>query len=290
MTRDGWMRRLAEHVDWMRSSYPDDELADRLRHRRHDRRCPAPRGCTCSSRTTGRTARTSSTASRSPTWWTTRPMSTRSSQPVRPAGRRPRVDGRTWYLEHVRDPEAVAASHRPYQGVSGVIRWFQLQAHTHVALNTGRAGSMRDAHARLAQRARRAASCRGSIADLLFMNRGCEEGKVASAKIEALGQLRDAGFRVVAVVDNEPEMLQAMFEADVTGEIMFLHADTIFASRRQPTPSERCRAPRSGLRGWSTRQKWDGAWTLRLARCERRTQPPAVPGVREQMGGGRRPQ
>ena len=69
------------------------------------------------------------------------------------------------------------------------------------------------------------------------MNRSGAEGDVSSAKVEALEQLRDAGFRVVAVVDNEPEMLRAMSEADATGEILFLHADTIFASRRQPTPS-----------------------------------------------------
>jgi hypothetical protein len=145
-------------------------------------------------------------------------------------------DVRAWYLEHVRDPEAVAASHRPYQGVLGVIRWFQLQAHTHVALNTGRAEWMRSLT--LASLNALAALHRVSFdPELLFMNRSGAEGEVASAKVEALEQLRNAGFRVVAVVDNEPEMLRAMSEADVTGEILFLHADTIFASRRQPTPS-----------------------------------------------------
>jgi phosphoglycolate phosphatase-like HAD superfamily hydrolase len=57
---------------------------------------------------------------------------------------RVRRDVRTWYVERFRDPEAVAASHRPYQGVLGVIRWFQLHPRTHVAINTGRPESMCD--------------------------------------------------------------------------------------------------------------------------------------------------
>jgi hypothetical protein len=48
--------------------------------------------------------------------------------------------------------------------------------------------------------------------------------------------LRLAGYRIVAVVDNEPAMIRAMADADETGEILFLHANTVFASRREPTP------------------------------------------------------
>jgi len=91
-------------------------------------------------------------------------------------------DVRAWYLEHVRDLEAVAASHRPYQGVLGVIRWFQLQAHTQVVLNTGRAGSMRVAHARLAQRARRTAS--GLVRSRAVVHEPLRRGgDVSSAKV-----------------------------------------------------------------------------------------------------------
>jgi hypothetical protein len=41
---------------------------------------------------------------------------------------------------------------------------------------------------------------------------------------------------VVAVVDNEPAIIQAMAAADQTHEILFLHADTIFESQRVVTP------------------------------------------------------
>ena len=146
-----------------------------------------------------------------------------------------RRDVRAWYLVHVRDPEAVAASHRPYQGVLGVIRWFQLQPRTHVALNTGRAESMRAVT--LDSLNALGAFHRVTFEpDLLFMNPSGDDA-VAAAKVDGLRQLRGAGYRVVAVVDNEPAMLRAMSEADETGEILFLHADTIFASRRPPIPS-----------------------------------------------------
>ena len=234
MTHDGWMRTLAAHVDRMRTTYPEDELAivfdidgtivdarylvmhvllwyDRVHG------TDLFHGITVAD-VVDHEAHVDEILARFAL-----------SDPVL-------GDVRAWYLEHVRDPEAVAASHRPYQGVLGVIRWFQLQAHTHVALNTGRAESMRsmtlDSLNALASLHRVSFD-----PDLLFMNRSGAEGDVSSAKVEALEELRNAGLRVVAVVDNEPEMLRAMSEADVTGEILFLHADTIFASRRQPTPS-----------------------------------------------------
>ena len=144
-------------------------------------------------------------------------------------------DVRTWYVERFRDPEAVAASHRPYQGVLGVIRWFQLHPRTHVALNTGRPESMREVTVA-------SLNALGAIhrvafpPEMLFMNRTGLDEDVATAKVDALRRLRLAGYRIVAVVDNEPAMIRAMADADETGEILFLHADTVFASRREPTP------------------------------------------------------
>jgi beta-phosphoglucomutase-like phosphatase (HAD superfamily) len=144
-------------------------------------------------------------------------------------------DVRVWYLDHVRDPRAVAAAHRPYQGVLPVIRWFQLQPRTHVALNTGRPESMREltlAALNALGRVHRVAF--GS--ELLFMAPTADMNGVPDAKVEALRALAAGGYRVVAVVDNEPAMIAAMARSDGTGEILFLHADTIFASRREPTP------------------------------------------------------
>jgi phosphoglycolate phosphatase-like HAD superfamily hydrolase/acetolactate synthase regulatory subunit len=233
MTHDDWMRALATHAGRMRSAYPDDDLAivfdidGTIVDPRHlvvhvllsfDRHHGTDlfRGITVAD-VVDHEALVDDILD---------PFAL--PEPVR-------GDVRSWYLAHVRDPEAVAASHRPYQGVLGVIRWFQLQPRTHVALNTGRAESMRE----ITLASLNALGALHRVAfdpDLLFMNRTGVDIDVAPAKIEGLQRLRRAGYRVVAVVDNEPAMIRAMSEADETGEILFLHADTIFASRREPTP------------------------------------------------------
>jgi len=59
-----------------------------------------------------------------------------------------------WYVEQRWRPEAVLAAHRPYQGVLDVIRWFQIQPETSVALNTGHPEHL-GADAAVAQRAGR---------------------------------------------------------------------------------------------------------------------------------------
>ena len=121
------------------------------------------------------------------------------------------------------------AASRPYEGVFGVIRWFQLQPRTHVALNTGRAHRMREDTLGSLNTIGAAYRVRFDP-QLLFM--ADEGGDVPSRKVAAIDELERGGLRVVAVVDNEPENLRAMATADRTGEILFLHADTIFRSQR----------------------------------------------------------
>lgn len=146
-----------------------------------------------------------------------------------------RADVTAWYVERLRDPDAWAAAHRPYQGVLGVIRWFQLQPQMHVAINTGRPESMREMTLS-------SLNALGSVhrvafdEALLFMKASGRPEDVREAKVAALRRLRDAGYRVVAVVDNEPSLIRAMADADTEGQTLFLHADTIFISQREPTP------------------------------------------------------
>ena len=232
MTKDDWMRALAAHVERMRLAYPDDELAvvfdidGTIVDTRHlvvhlllsyDRHhgTDAFRGITVDDVVAHETS------------------IDEILQPF-PLSPRLRADVRAWYLGHLRDPEAVVAAHRPYQGVFGVIRWFQLQPRTHVALNTGRPESMREVT--LASLNTLGALHRIAFEpELLFMNRAGGEEDVSDAKVDGLRRLRLAGHHVVAVVDNEPDMIRAMKEADETGEVLFLHADTIFASPRELT-------------------------------------------------------
>jgi hypothetical protein len=146
-----------------------------------------------------------------------------------------RADVLAWYAQHLWSPEAILAANRPYQGVLGVIRWFQLQPATSVALNTGRPEEIRE----LTLQALNALGKAYRVtfrSDLLCMNPYGRGQRVADAKVASIRLLQERGLRVVAVVDNEPAAIQAMATADQTHEILFLHADTIFESQRVVTP------------------------------------------------------
>jgi hypothetical protein len=140
-----------------------------------------------------------------------------------------------WYLEHRWEPSAVLEAHRPFRGVMEVIRWFQLQPSTFVGLNTGRPESLRAETLRSLNALGREYRVHFDD-DLLQMNPGDWGEGVVDAKVEGLQAFADAGYRVLAVVDNEPEIIEAMAEADKTGEILFLHARTLYESRRVSTP------------------------------------------------------
>jgi hypothetical protein len=149
-----------------------------------------------------------------------------------PAARRRVLD---WYLEHRWRPEAVREAHAAFPDVMAVIRWFQIQPSTSVALNTGRPATLRaDTLASLEALGR---SHRVRFApDLLHMNGGGWEADVAGSKIAGLRAFAAAGYRPVAVFDNEPDLIEAMAAADDSGDILFLHARTLYESRRSPPP------------------------------------------------------
>jgi hypothetical protein len=116
-----------------------------------------------------------------------------------------------------------------------VIRWFQLQPSTFVGLNTGRPEALRAATLRSLNALGR--EYRVVFDDrLLHMNPGGWEDDVPAAKVAALAAFRRAGYRVLAVVDNEPAMIRAMAEADADGDVLFLHARTLYESQRVATP------------------------------------------------------
>lgn len=131
--------------------------------------------------------------------------------------------------------DAILASHRPYRGVMEVIRWFQLQPRTDVALNTGRPESLREATLRSLNAL--GCACRVSFSSpLLRMNADGNHGRIAEAKAAAIHAFRAEGYRVVAVVDNEPLNIETMAEADEEDSILFLHADTLFRSKAGTLP------------------------------------------------------
>ena len=146
----------------------------------------------------------------------------------------------TWYEQHRRSSRALPLSHRPFKGVLEVIRWFQLQPMTAIGLNTGRPESMRDVTLQALNRLGR--EYRVCFSDeLLWMASGETEAHVLCSKAAALDHFRSLGYVVVAALDNEPKYLEAMARADRSGEVLLLHADTVFSSRRAQLPSHSVR-------------------------------------------------
>ncbi|NIR00948.1 MAG: hypothetical protein GTN78_12235 [Gemmatimonadales bacterium] len=141
-----------------------------------------------------------------------------------------------WYLEHRWTPDAIFQSHHPFAGVMEVIRWFQIQPRTRVGLNTGRPETLRADTLRSLNELGK--EYRVHFADeLLFMNAADWERDVQNSKARGVEHFRKAGFRVIAMVDNEPDNLTAVAEVDPEGEILLLHADTIFETKRSKLPA-----------------------------------------------------
>jgi len=138
-----------------------------------------------------------------------------------------------WYILNFWSPEIIMRSHRPFEGVLDVIRWFQLQPRTSVGLNTGRTEHMRVDTLHVLNTL--GSEYRVNFpSNLLFMNSGSD---MAGSKVKGLKTFRDMGFRVIAMIDNEPSNLKAISESGMADEILLLHADTIFESVPAHIPS-----------------------------------------------------
>ncbi|GJM21869.1 MAG: hypothetical protein DHS20C15_17840 [Planctomycetota bacterium] len=141
-----------------------------------------------------------------------------------------------WYLDRRWSPEAVRAAHRPFRGVLDVIRWFQMQPNTRVALNSGRPESLREETLRCLNELGADSRVRFE-SELLMLDAQPLRKDPGRAKLEGLRTLRARGARVLAVIDNEPEVLESLRDADDTGDMLFLHAHTLFESRHSSASS-----------------------------------------------------
>ena len=152
-----------------------------------------------------------------------------------------REDILAWYLEQRWTSEAIRAMHRPFRGVLDVIRWFQLQPNTFVGLVTGRPETVREDTLRSLNNLGKPYRVRFS-SELLYMNPGDWEEEVPQVKLAGLRYFREVGYHVFAMIDNEPTNLEALATADTDKEVLLLHANTIFESKR-------ARLPRRTIRG-----------------------------------------
>ncbi len=140
-----------------------------------------------------------------------------------------------WYLEKRWSREVMLRVHRPFQGVLDVIRWFQLQPHTHVGVVTGRPEALREDTLRSLNQLGEPYRVRFSD-ELLFMNPGDWEENVGEVKVAGLQHFREEGYHVFAFIDNEPSNLKALSKVDPDKHILMLHANTIFESKRVRVP------------------------------------------------------
>lgn len=141
-----------------------------------------------------------------------------------------------WYNLQRWTPEQILHAHNPFSGVLEVIRWFQIQPETFIGLNTGRPESLRRDTLRSLNALGKEYKVRFSDALLQMNPRGWEQ-EVDNAKVAGIRYFQAAGYRVFAFIDNEPDNLQAVSRIDPAQEILLLHADTIFESKRTSLPA-----------------------------------------------------
>ena len=139
-----------------------------------------------------------------------------------------------WYARRW-ETSTLMESHRPFMGVMQIIRWFQMQHNVVVGLNTGRPEHLRDDTLRSLNALGSDYNVRFASEYLHMNSRGWDQ-EVANSKAEGIRRFQKDGYRVFAMVDNEPANLMAIFEIDECKEILPLHAHTIFESNCSDLP------------------------------------------------------
>ena len=132
---------------------------------------------------------------------------------------------------------AIFESHRPFDGVLEVIRWFELQPDTRVGLNTGRPESMRGDTLQTLNRLGQSYRVHFE-SDLLWMAGPEFKGRVPQAKAAGVEHFEKRGYRVIVMIDNEPENLAAIHDRHTDDDLLLLHADTLFESTRNHLPAK----------------------------------------------------
>ncbi|MCG3211989.1 MAG: hypothetical protein FOGNACKC_05635 [Anaerolineae bacterium] len=143
---------------------------------------------------------------------------------------------RHWFEVEAWSPTAILEAHRPFAGVLEVIRWFQMQPLTEVGLNTGRLEAIRGETLRSLNQLGQEYKVRFAN-ELLYMNPNTWGVPVTEAKISGIRYFQELGYRIVAFIDNEPGNLEAVANIDPNHDILLLHANTIFQSKRVQLPA-----------------------------------------------------
>ena len=148
-----------------------------------------------------------------------------------------RADIVDWYEKKFWSNEAMLEAHRPFAGVMEVIRWFQMQPNTYVGLNTGRPEYMRMDTLRSLNKIGQEYKVEFGNSLLYMMNPYGSDREITTSKVAGILHFQKSGYRIFAYIDNEPENLKAISELDPRKQILLLHANTLFKSKRRKLPS-----------------------------------------------------
>lgn len=133
-----------------------------------------------------------------------------------------------WYRAHYWSTETIEVSHYAYPGVMEMIRWFQMQPHTAIGLNTGRYEVLRTDT--LLSLNRLGETYQVQFSDKLLVMRPDDwTERLSVRKVEGIQYFQGLGYRVFAFVENEPANLAAVATLQ-DDEILLLHPDTIYLS------------------------------------------------------------
>lgn len=72
---------------------------------------------------------------------------------------------------------------------------------------------------------------------LYMMNPSGSDREITASKVAGILHFQKSGYRIFAYIDNEPENLRAISELDPRKQILLLHANTLFKSKRRKLPS-----------------------------------------------------
>lgn len=136
-----------------------------------------------------------------------------------------------WYVKNRWNSWAVFEGNKPFPGVLEVIRWFQLQPNTDVGLNTNRSELIR-AHT-LETLNKLGKEFRINIKDeLLVMNPNQAEISSGESKVNGIREINAKGYRVFAMVDNEPRNLEVISGVKECEDVLLLHANRFYNFER----------------------------------------------------------
>jgi len=133
-----------------------------------------------------------------------------------------------WYRQYHYSATSLLESYKPLQGVMELIRWLQLQPQTYIGLNSSRPESLREETLTLLNKLGDTFKVKFE-GQLLYLNKQREHLKEVETKNAGIQYFRQQGYRVIAVIDNNPKNIYAISEVIQDNQILMLHTDTVFS-------------------------------------------------------------